>query len=99
MQSTKTKTKHFSFLLLITLGVMTAFGPLTIDMYVPSLPKVQGDFGSTTSEIQLTLSFTMIGLALGQFIFGTFIRCFWSQTDCCIHFDHFHFGIRFVYVC
>ena len=39
-------------------------------MYVPSLPKVQGDFGSTTSEIQLTLSFTMIGLALGQFIFG-----------------------------
>ncbi|HDB2332355.1 TPA: multidrug effflux MFS transporter [Staphylococcus aureus] len=70
MQSTKTKTKHFSFLLLITLGVMTAFGPLTIDMYVPSLPKVQGDFGSTTSEIQLTLSFTMIGLALGQFIFG-----------------------------
>ena len=48
---------------------MTAF-PLTIDMYVPSLPKVQGDFGSTTSEIQLTLSFTMIGLALGQFIFG-----------------------------
>ncbi|HCX2946104.1 TPA: multidrug effflux MFS transporter [Staphylococcus aureus] len=70
MQSSKTKTKHFSFLLLITLGVMTAFGPLTIDMYVPSLPKVQGDFGSTTSEIQLTLSFTMIGLALGQFIFG-----------------------------
>ncbi|MGM9440931.1 multidrug effflux MFS transporter [Streptomyces murinus] len=44
--------------------------PLTIHMYVPSLPKVQGDFGSTRSEIQLTLSFTMIGLALGQFIFG-----------------------------
>lgn len=70
MQSSSSKTKQFSFLLLITLGVMTAFGPLTIDMYVPSLPKVQGDFGSTTSEIQLTLSFTMIGLALGQFIFG-----------------------------
>ena len=30
MQSSKTKTKHFSFLLLITLGVMTAFGPLTM---------------------------------------------------------------------
>ncbi len=98
MQSTKTKTKHFSFLLLITLGVMTAFGPLTIDMYVPSLPKVQGDFGSTTSEIQLTLSFAMIGLALGQFIFGPLSDAF-GQTDCCIHFDHFHFGIRFVYVC
>ncbi|MEI2325428.1 Bcr/CflA family drug resistance efflux transporter, partial [Pseudomonas aeruginosa] len=76
MQSTKTKTKHFSFLLLITLGVMTAFGPLTIDMYVPSLPKVEGDFGSTTSEIQLTLSFTMIRLPLGQFIFGPLPHAF-----------------------
>ena len=49
---------------------MTAFGPLTIDTYTPSLPKVQHDFGTTTSEIQLTLSFAMIGLALGQFLFG-----------------------------
>lgn len=99
MQSSSSKTKQFSFLLLITLGVMTAFGPLTIDMYVPSLPKVQGDFGSTTSEIQLTLSFTMIGLALGQFIFGPLSDAFGRKTHCCIHFNHFHFGIRFVYVC
>ena len=77
---------------------MTAFGPLTIDMYVPSLPKVQGDFGSTTSEIQLTLSFTMIGLALGQFIFGPLsdafgrkriavsilIISFWHQVCLCL---------------
>lgn len=64
------QSKHFPFLLLLTLGAMTTFGPLTIDMYVPSLPKVQNDFHSTTSEIQLTTSFTLIGLALGQFIFG-----------------------------
>lgn len=57
-------------ILIIILGVMTAFGPLTIDTYTPSLPKVQHDFGTTTSEIQLTLSFAMIGLALGQFLFG-----------------------------
>jgi MFS family permease len=36
----------------------------------PKINWPSGDFGSTTSEIQLTLSFTMIGLALGQFIFG-----------------------------
>lgn len=99
MQSSEFQNEAIFILLLITLGVMTAFGPLTIDMYVPSLPKVQGDFGSTTSEIQLTLSFTMIGLALGQFIFGPLSDAFWSQTHCCIHFNHFHFGIRFVYVC
>lgn len=67
---THSSAKHFSMILIIILGVMTAFGPLTIDTYAPSLPKVQHDFGTTTSEIQLTLSFAMIGLALGQFLFG-----------------------------
>ena len=67
---THSSAKHFSMILIIILGVMTAFGPLTIDTYTPSLPKVQQDFGTTTSEIQLTLSFAMIGLALGQFLFG-----------------------------
>lgn len=67
---TNSSAKHFSMILIIILGVMTAFGPLTIDTYTPSLPKVQHDFGTSTSEIQLTLSFAMIGLALGQFLFG-----------------------------
>ncbi|MGX0263889.1 multidrug effflux MFS transporter [Staphylococcus capitis] len=67
---THSSAKHFSMILIIILGIMTAFGPLTIDTYTPSLPKVQHDFGTTTSEIQLTLSFAMIGLALGQFLFG-----------------------------
>ena len=49
---------------------MTTFGPLTIDMYVPSLPSVQSDFSTTASEAQLSLSFAMIGLAIGQFTFG-----------------------------
>ena len=67
---TNSSAKHFSMILIIILGVMTAFGPLTIDTYTPSLPKVQHNFGTSTSEIQLTLSFAMIGLALGQFLFG-----------------------------
>ncbi|MEX2949362.1 multidrug effflux MFS transporter [Staphylococcus warneri] len=62
--------KHFPFILIIIFGVMTTFGPLSIDMYSPSLPDVQHAFSSTTSEIQLTISFAMIGLALGQFFFG-----------------------------
>lgn len=49
---------------------MTAFGPMIIDMYLPALPGRQHQFRSSTSEIQLTLSFAMIGLALGQFLFG-----------------------------
>lgn len=66
--STHTK---LPLLLLIVLGVMTAFGPMIIDMYLPALPEAQHQFRSSTSEIQLTLSFAMIGLALGQFLFGS----------------------------
>ncbi|PTI14387.1 multidrug effflux MFS transporter [Staphylococcus warneri] len=65
-----TSAKHFPFILISIFGVMTTFGPLSIDMYSPSLPDVQHAFSSTTSEIQLTISFAMIGLALGQFFFG-----------------------------
>lgn len=65
--STHTK---LPLLLLIVLGLMTAFGPMIIDMYLPALPEAQHQFRSSTSEIQLTLSFAMIGLALGQFLFG-----------------------------
>ena len=43
---------------------------MIIDMYLPALPAVQQQFNTSTSSIQLTLSFAMIGLALGQFIFG-----------------------------
>lgn len=59
--STHTK---LPLLLLIVLGLMTAFGPMIIDMYLPALPEAQHQFRSSTSEIQLTLSFAMIGLAL-----------------------------------
>ena len=46
---------------------------MIIDMYLPALPEVQHQFRSSTSEIQLTLSFAMIGLALGQFLFTHYL--------------------------
>ncbi|MBO3065488.1 multidrug effflux MFS transporter [Staphylococcus saprophyticus] len=66
----KITNRQLPLMVIIMLGIMTTFGPLTIDMYVPSLPNVQSDFGATTSQVQLTLSFAMIGLAIGQFTFG-----------------------------
>ena len=47
---THSSAKHFSMILIIILGVMTAFGH-SIDTYTPSLPKVQHDF-----ELQLQKS-------------------------------------------
>jgi len=66
----KISNRQLPTMVIIVLGIMTTFGPLTIDMYVPSLPNVQSDFNTSVSQVQLTLSFAMIGLAIGQFIFG-----------------------------
>ena len=56
--------------LTIFLGVMTAIAPLSTDMYLPALPEVQTDFGVSTSLVQMTLTMTTLGMALGQILAG-----------------------------
>src|SRR5215212_2283999 len=56
--------------LILTLGAMTAFAPLSIDMYLPALPTLAAYFRTGTSEVQLTLSAFFFGLALGQATVG-----------------------------
>ncbi|MGZ4506683.1 MAG: multidrug effflux MFS transporter [Blastococcus sp.] len=56
--------------LALTLGAFVALGPLTIDMYLPALPSVATDLGTTAAAVQLTLTGTLIGLALGQLVLG-----------------------------
>jgi MFS transporter, DHA1 family, multidrug resistance protein len=52
------------------LGAVVALGPLTIDMYLPALPKIADDLSVSSSVAQLTLTGTLAGLALGQLIVG-----------------------------
>lgn len=54
----------------LVLGALTALGPFTIDLYLPSLPNVQHEFSVGTSLVQLTLSATTVGFALGQLLVG-----------------------------
>ena len=56
--------------LTIFLGLMTAIAPLSTDMYLPALPEVQADFGVSTSLVQMTLTMTTLGMALGQILAG-----------------------------
>lgn len=56
--------------LIVLLGSLTAFAPLTIDMYLPSLPTLERSFGATPSQVQLTLSTFLAGLAIGQIFYG-----------------------------
>jgi len=52
------------------LGSLMAFGPLSIDMYLPGLPDIGLEFSSDASVTQFTLSFFLIGLAAGQAFYG-----------------------------
>ena len=56
--------------LALILGALAAFGPLSIDMYLPALPTIAADFGTTTAAVQQTLSVFFVGLALGQLFYG-----------------------------
>ncbi|KAA9146286.1 multidrug effflux MFS transporter [Microbacterium lushaniae] len=55
---------------IILLGALTALGPFTIDLYLPAFPVLESDFRTTEAAIQLTLTGTMIGFALGQLVVG-----------------------------
>lgn len=55
---------------LVTLGALTTFGPLSTDLYLPSLPELGRDLGVSDSLAQLTMSACMVGLALGQLVVG-----------------------------
>ncbi|MEV6596021.1 multidrug effflux MFS transporter [Actinoplanes sp. NPDC051346] len=52
------------------LGLVTAIGPLSLDMYLPAFPAVADDLAVAPAEVQLSLTTCLIGLALGQFVCG-----------------------------
>ena len=54
----------------IVLGSLAAFGPLSIDMYLPALPNIAKGFGTSPSFVQLSLTFFILGLASGQLLTG-----------------------------
>ncbi|WP_030275281.1 multidrug effflux MFS transporter [Streptomyces sp. NRRL B-24484] len=56
--------------LIVVLGALSAFGPLSLDMYLPALPALAGDLGVRDADVQLTLTSCLLGLALGQLVAG-----------------------------
>lgn len=56
--------------LAVILGSITTIGPLSIDMYLPALPTLVADFGTTAALVQLSLTFFLLGLASGQLVAG-----------------------------
>ena len=59
-----------TFALTVLLAALSAIGPLTTDMYLPSLPDIARLLGASTAQAQLTISSYLIGFAVGQIFYG-----------------------------
>ena len=59
-----------TFALTALLAGLSAVGPLTTDMYLPSLPDIARQLGASSAQVQLTISAYLIGFAAGQIIYG-----------------------------
>lgn len=57
-------------IIILLLGLLSAFGPLSIDMYLPAFPLIASSFGVELSSVQLSLSSFLVGIALGQIFYG-----------------------------
>ena len=56
--------------LAVVLGVLVSAGPLATDLYLPAFPAIAEDLATTEARVQLTLTSSMLGLALGQLAVG-----------------------------
>jgi DHA1 family bicyclomycin/chloramphenicol resistance-like MFS transporter len=56
--------------LAVVLGLLTIFGPISMDLYLPVLPALTAELQSTTSVAQLTITACLLGLAIGQVVAG-----------------------------
>lgn len=73
-------SKKYYLFLIIFLGILSAFGPLVTDMYLPTLPSMAEVFNTTPSLVQMGLAASMIGLAAGQIFFGPLSDKFGRRT-------------------
>jgi DHA1 family bicyclomycin/chloramphenicol resistance-like MFS transporter len=64
------------FFTILILGLLTAIGPFSIDMYLPGFPDIARDLHSTVAHVSLSLSSFFIGIAIGQLLYGPLLDRF-----------------------
>ncbi|MDH6110656.1 DHA1 family bicyclomycin/chloramphenicol resistance-like MFS transporter [Kitasatospora sp. MAP12-15] len=68
--SLPTGAQRVGLLLTLVLGALSALAPLSMDMYLPSLPRITVGLHTSDALVQLTLTACLVGLALGQLVAG-----------------------------
>jgi DHA1 family bicyclomycin/chloramphenicol resistance-like MFS transporter len=64
------------FYLILILGLLTAIGPFSIDMYLPAFPAIAADLHTTIAHVSLSLSSFFIGISFGQLLYGPLLDRF-----------------------
>jgi MFS family permease len=82
------RLRHIEFIVL--LGAVTAFAPMSIDMYLPALPVLGDEFGASPGHVQLTVASFFLGLAVGQGFYGPLSDRVRPKTSALYRTDHFH---------
>ena len=62
--------------MILILGMLTAIGPFSIDMYLPGFPAIAADLQTTVARVGLSLSSFFIGISLGQLLYGPLLDRF-----------------------
>lgn len=70
--------------IVIILGLLSAIGPFSIDMYLPAFPAIAKDLHSTISSVSLSLSTFFISISVGQLIYGPLLDKINRKTPLCI---------------
>lgn len=65
---------------IVLLGALAAFGPMSVDMYLPAFPALARHFRTTPATVAFTLSAFFIGLAVGQLLYGPLADRFGRKT-------------------
>src|SRR5712671_7439898 len=64
------------FYLILILGLLTAIGPFSIDMYLPAFPDIAKNLHSTVAHVTLSLSSFFIGISAGPLLYGPLLERF-----------------------
>ncbi|WP_163517238.1 Bcr/CflA family multidrug efflux MFS transporter [Gelidibacter japonicus] len=86
-------------LIILILGLLSALGPFSIDLYLPGFPEIARDLNSTTGRVALSLSSYFIGVSLGQMIYGPLLDRFGRRTPLLVGlFIYLFASVYMVYV-
>lgn len=83
-------------LIILILGLLSALGPFSIDLYLPGFPEIARDLNSTTGQVALSLSSYFIGVSIGQMIYGPLLDRFGRRTPLLIGLIIYLFASVFI---